>query len=358
MVLQEKLGKNLVALLAPQHGFHSTVQDNMIETEHSIHPPTGLPIYSLYSETREPTEAMLKTIDTMVIDIQIVGCRVYTFKYTIAACLRAAKKHNKRVVILDRPNPLGGVLIEGSALDLSVKSFVGEFEIPMRHGLTSAEAAIFFNQSIGASLEIIPMKEWNPASLWSDLNRNWVLTSPNLPTVDAVYIYPGTVLFEGTNISEGRGTGLPFQFIGAPFVTNAGKLINKIGEILGKEIGESIFLRETSFEPTSQKHKNQTCHGFQIHIMNAKRLKSYNIGLGILRAFIEEYPDDFAWKQPPYEYEYVKLPINLIVGIKDADRHLTDGSFSLTDSLWSQGISKYIEIVLPHLLYERKMIAH
>ena len=197
---------NLSCLFSPQHGFDSTVQDNMIESPHTIHRSTDLPIYSLYSESRQPTAEMLEPLDTLVVDLQIVGCRVYTFKYTIAALLRAAHTYDKRIVVLDRPNPLGGVVVEGRVLDPEVRSFVGEFPIPIRHGLTVAEIAQLFNRDIGAQLEVITMNNWQPAQLWSDLNRPWILTSPNMPSCETALVFVGTVLFEGTNFSEGRGT--------------------------------------------------------------------------------------------------------------------------------------------------------
>ncbi|MCX6127948.1 MAG: DUF1343 domain-containing protein [Proteobacteria bacterium] len=179
VLLHSLLGPRLAAFFGPQHGFHATVQDNMIETGHQARGPFGLPVYSLYSETREPRKEMLDNIDTIIVDLQIVGCRVYTFKYTIAGCLRIAKKLGKKVVILDRPNPLNGQHIEGRVLHPAARSFVGEYEIPLRHGLSVAEAALFFNADIGAELEFIAMNGWHTESFWSAYYSHWILTSPN-----------------------------------------------------------------------------------------------------------------------------------------------------------------------------------
>ena len=350
-ILSEILGTRLVAIFGPQHGFKGTVQDNMIETENSYDQSLKIPIYSLYGEHREPTEKMLFNIDTILIDLQTVGCRVYTFKYTIAACLRAAKKFKKKVVVLDRPNPLGGTQIEGRCLEASLHSFVGEFEIPMRHGLTPGEAAKFFNQSIKAELEVISMLGWNPAYNWHETNRPWVMTSPNLPSLDSVFLYPGLVAFEGCNLSEGRGTTLPFQFMGAPFISNLDKLLDYISSIIPKESG--VFLRQVSFQPTYGKWKGQECFGFQVHLTDFDKMCSYLLSMAILHAVQKFFPMNFSWIDGPYEYEYRKKPIKLILGSESFEEHLED--FDKNNAYWYDGISDYIDKVRPLLLYERKM---
>jgi uncharacterized protein YbbC (DUF1343 family) len=350
-VCQQVLGQRLTALFGPQHGFESAVQDNMIETGHALHGPTGLPIYSLYSEFRTPTEKMLEQIDTIVVDLPIVGCRVYTYKYTMAGCLRAAKEWGKRVVVLDRPNPLGGILVGGRVLDMDHRSFVGEFPLPMRHGLSVAEAARFFNHSIGATLEVVSLQGWRPEALWHELGRPWVLTSPNLPSIDPVYLFPGTVLLEGTNLSEGRGTGLPFQFVGAPYIDDANVFTQRVRELYG-DSGD-VYLRPTIFQPTSQKWQGQTCSGCQIHVLTPQKVRAYQLGLAIIRAGIELGGRNFAWKQPPYEYEHTKLPIRLLVGSKDSDTKFEAGSFSLDDDYWTWGLDQYLSDIAPFLLYPR-----
>lgn len=355
-ILQSILGTKLVALFGPQHGFVSTVQDNMIETQHGHHGPSGLPVYSLYSDTREPTANMLSGLDTMVIDIQITGCRVYTFKYTISAILRAAKKHGKRVVVLDRPNPLGGILLEGRTLNMDVTSFVGEFPIPMRHGMTPGECAQFFNRSIGASLEVIAMKAWDPAQLWNSLSRHWVLTSPNLPTEDSVYVYPGMVAFEGTNVSEGRGTGLPFQFIGAPFIKNPEALVQRVKEYY--DFTGSVFLRPTAFQPTSQKWVGEVCQGVHIHVLDPWRVNSFALAVALLRSIQDLCPSEFKWREPGYEYDFKNRPIDLIIGSKETTVEIASKNFNLSQDFWTSGISAYIEAVRSALLYPRQMEVH
>jgi uncharacterized protein YbbC (DUF1343 family) len=358
-VLHAALGARLVALFGPQHGFAGTAQDNMIETTHARHLATGLPVRSLYSETREPTPAMLDDLDTLVIDLQIVGCRIYTWKSTIAGCLRAAKRDGKRIVVLDRPNPLGGELIEGRVLDDDAHSFVGQFPTPMRHGMTSAEAARFFNATIGAQLEVVELAGWDPTAYWDDLGRPWVLTSPNLPTPEPVYVYPGMVMLEGTNISEGRGTGLPFQLIGAPYVRRGDEVIARVRELVGGDV-PGVHLREAAFEPTSQKWKGAVCNGFQLHVTDRRAVRSYVLGLAVIQAFMDAGGADahggFAWKEPPYEYDHVTLPIKLIVGSLATPSHFGPG-FKAKDPFWHAGLERYAAAAQPYLLYPRTMRA-
>jgi uncharacterized protein YbbC (DUF1343 family) len=210
----------LTTLFGPQHGIRGDVQDNMIETGHATDPRTGLPVYSLYSETREPTEAMLGDVDTIVFDMQDVGCRIYTFAYTMANCMRAAKKFGKRVVVCDRPNPITGVGVEGSVTETQFTSFVGQFEVPTRHGMTLGELALLYNEhfGIGCDLEVVKMEGWRREMWFEETNLPWVLPSPNIPTVDTCVVFPATVYLEGTELSEGRGTTKVFEINGAPFI--------------------------------------------------------------------------------------------------------------------------------------------
>ncbi|HXF76272.1 MAG TPA: DUF1343 domain-containing protein, partial [Methylomirabilota bacterium] len=207
----------LAAIFGPQHGFRADLQDNMVESPHDEDPKRGAPIFSLYSETREPTSEMLDLIDVLVIDIQDVGARIYTFIYTMANCLRAAAKRGLPVIVCDRPNPIGGA-VEGPMLEPGFESFVGQFPIPMRHGMTVGELARLFNErhGLGAALEVVPMQGWRRSMYWDETGLPWVMPSPNMPTLDTAVVYPGTVLFEGTLLSEGRGTTRPFELIGAP----------------------------------------------------------------------------------------------------------------------------------------------
>ncbi len=212
-------GARLTAIFGPQHGFRSDVQDNMIETAHADDAVRRVPVYSLYSETREPTAAMLRDVDLLLIDLQDVGVRIYTYIYTMANCLKAARRHGIKVIVCDRPNPIGGAEVEGPMLVKGHESFVGMYPIPMRHGMTVAELARLFNDhfGIGADLEVVAMDGWQRDMYFDDTGRTWIMSSPNIPTFDTALVYPGAVLFEGTNISEGRGTTRPFELVGAPW---------------------------------------------------------------------------------------------------------------------------------------------
>jgi uncharacterized protein YbbC (DUF1343 family) len=262
-LLHEHPDVNLRALFGPQHGIRGDVQDNMVETEHGIDRKTGVPVYSLYSETREPTEAMLRDVDVIVFDMQDVGCRIYTFVYTLANCMRAARKFGKRVVVCDRPNPISGSGVAGNVLEPEYASFVGQFSIPTRHGMTVAELARMFNDhfSLDSEIEVVPMDGWQ-RKFWHDqTNAPWVLPSPNIPTLDSATVFPGTVHFEGTQISEGRGTTRPFELIGAPYIDpdDYALQLNNLG-LAG------VYFRSCAFQPTFQKHGGVTCGGVQIHV--------------------------------------------------------------------------------------------
>ena len=218
--VQAHSGATLAALFGPQHGFRADVQDNMIETDHAVDRPRGVPVFSLYTEIREPLGTMLAEVDVLVIDLQDVGTRVYTYIYTMANCLRACRAVGLPVIVCDRPNPIGGVTVEGPLLDEAFTSFVGQFPIPLRHGMTIGELALLFNDhfGIGARLEVVPMEGWRRSMYHDATGLPWVMPSPNIPTLETAVVYPGTVLFEGTGLSEGRGTTRPFELLGAPWV--------------------------------------------------------------------------------------------------------------------------------------------
>src|SRR5215510_7347920 len=213
-------GINLTALFGPQHGIRGETQDNMIEWQTFRDTRTGLPAYSLYGETRKPSPEMLGDVDVLVFDVQDVGTRVYTFVYTMALAMEAARDNGKRFIVLDRPNPIGGLQIEGNILEPAFSSFVGMFPIPMRHGMTVGELALLFNEAfgIGCSLDVAPLEGWTRADYYDRCGFPWISPSPNMPTLDTAIVYPGSVMFEGTNVSEGRGTTRPFEMIGAPWI--------------------------------------------------------------------------------------------------------------------------------------------
>jgi uncharacterized protein YbbC (DUF1343 family) len=252
-----------------------------------------------------------------------------------------------------QPNPLGGEAYEGRVLDPAARSFVGEFAIPLRHGLTVAESALFFNASIGADLQIVKMEGWNPSAYWGEYYKHWILTSPNLPTLEPVYIYPATVMLEGTNLSEGRGTGLPFQFVGAPYIKDGSRYASRV---LDYYRSSGFHLRPAEFQPTSQKWAGEACRGFAIHVLDPRQLHTFPLGLAIIRAAMDLAPQGFAWKQPPYEYDYVNLPINLILGHLQAAERLTQG-LHIKDPFWSEGFGDYQKKAEKILLYPREFKA-
>lgn len=339
----------LGAIFGPQHGFRSDLQDNMIESAHAEDARRKVPIFSLYSETREPTPAMLDLIDVLVIDIQDVGARIYTFIYTMANCLRAAARRGLPVIVCDRPNPIGGTAIEGPMLEAGYESFVGQFPIPMRHGMTVGELARMFNErhGIGAALEIVPMEGWSRAMYWDETGLPWVMPSPNMPTLDTAIVYPGTVLFEGTMLSEGRGTTRPFELIGAPWLDGE-KLASRLNAIGLK----GVHFRAANFEPTFQKHAQTTCGGCQIHVTSRQDFEPVKAGVALMRACYGLGPDRFAWRAPPYEYEHDKMPIDILAG-SPALRQQIERQTPLDDIVasWRAGEAEFAAIREPYLLY-------
>jgi uncharacterized protein YbbC (DUF1343 family) len=340
---------NLVALFGPQHGFRSDLQDNMIETPHGVDGRRQMPIYSLYSETREPTAEMLREVDVLVIDLQDVGTRVYTYIYTMANCMRAAARHGVRVVVCDRPNPVGGVAVEGPTLRPEYASFVGQYPIPLRHGLTIGEIARLFNQefSIGAALDIVQLDGWRREMYFDETGLPWVIPSPNLPTLDSVIVYPGAVLFEGTMLSEGRGTTRPFELIGAPWIDG-----DALAAAMNSRGLPGVHFRPVFFEPTFQKHARQTCGGCQVHVLDRQAFEPVRVAVELIDEFRRQDPSSFAWRQPPYEYEHDKWPIDILYG---SDRLRTafdrgEGAAALVAS-WADEEEAFRRVRERYLLY-------
>ncbi len=328
-----ELYPQLTCFFGPQHGLDSTVQDNMVETGHSEHTFTGLPVYSLYSETREPTEEMLGNVDTIVFDLLVTGCRIYTYKYTLSACMRAALKFKKRLVVLDRMNPLGSE-IKGPLLSSTRHSFIGEFPIPMQHGMTMGEIAQYFHQEIPCELEIIRLAGWNPKLTGYCQQLRWPLASPNLSHIDSVLSFVGTVLLEGTNLSEGRGTTLPFQMVGAPYVEDTPMWAQKVSELLPEPLRQTYYLQPTEFLPSFQKHKGEVCRGFRLHIIDRQKFPGFEFGLALIRSAMDMFPE-FSWRKPGYEYNFEHLPIDLLLGIEDAPSFFRSSDFSVHPESWS-----------------------
>ena len=342
-------GVTIVALFGPQHGFRADVQDNMIETAHARDARRQIPVYSLYSETREPTAAMLAGIDLLVIDLQDVGARIYTFIYTMANCLRAAARHGVEVIVCDRPNPIGGDSVEGPMLLPGFESFVGQFPIPMRHGMTMGELARLFNEEfgIGASLEVAAMEGWQREMHFDDTGLPWVMPSPNMPTLDTAVVYPGAVLFEGTTISEGRGTTRPFETLGAPWI-DAEAFASRMN---GLSLGGAHF-RPVVFEPAFQKHAGLPCGGCQIHVTNRAAFRPVLAGVSLMSEFRRADPERFAWRTPPYEYEHEKMPIDILAGSSELRERIEAGAAGREIAAsWEPSVAEFLDIRRRYLMY-------
>ncbi len=339
----------LTALFGPQHGIRGDVQDNMIETGHAIDRKTGSPIYSLYSETREPTEEMLRDVDVIVVDLQDVGTRIYTFMYTMANCMRAAKKFGKKVIACDRPNPIGGTQIEGVVLDPAFASFVGQFPIATRHGMTMCELGRMFNEEfgIGCDFETVTMTGWSRELWYDETDGPWVLPSPNMPTVDSASVFPGSVHLEGTQMSEGRGTTRPFELVGAPYID-----ADQFAEVLSALDLPGVAFRSCVFLPTFQKHAGKACGGVQIHVTDRATFAPAITGIAIVKTAFDMYGEDFRWKDPPYEYEYDRNPFDLIAGTSKVREAFERGDAlkSIGES-WRALLGEFNAIRQRYLLY-------
>jgi uncharacterized protein YbbC (DUF1343 family) len=254
---------------------------------------------------------MLREVDVLLIDLQDVGTRVYTYIYTMANCMRAAARHGVRVVVCDRPNPVGGEAVEGATLDSAYASFVGQFPIPLRHGMTIGELARMFNDAfaIGATLDVIPLAGWRRDMYFDDTGLPWVIPSPNLPTLDSAVVYPGAVLVEGTMLSEGRGTTRPFELIGAPWIDG-----ERLAGTMNARRLPGVHFRPAAFEPTFQKHAKQPCGGCQLHVTDRSAFQPVRAAVELVAACRRQNPAAFAWRQPPYEYEHDKWPIDILYG--------------------------------------------
>ena len=340
---------DLRALFGPQHGILGQTQDNMIEWRGFRDPYLGIPVHSLYGEHRKPTAEMLDGLDTLVIDLQDVGARYYTFIWTMLLCLEACAETGKRVIVLDRPNPLGGELVEGNVLDPEYRSFVGLAPIPMRHGLTIGELAGFFVawRGLDVELEVMWMEGWSRAQDFEATGLPWVLPSPNMPTTDTAYVYPGACLLEGTNLSEGRGTTRPFELFGAPFIDG-----RRLAAVLQAWNLPGCRFRPVSFEPTFHKFGGQVCGGVQVHVIDRALFEPVVTYTAAIAAIAGLWPEGFAWKQPPYEYEAHKLPIDILAGGTRWREQVESGSTPWqTKAGWLEELRAFADIAAAHRHY-------
>ncbi len=348
LLLNEKAFQ-LVSLFGPQHGARGEKQDNMIESEFYRDPDTGLPVHSLYGDTRRPTHEMMEDVDVLLYDLQDVGTRVYTFIWTLAYCLEACASSDRQLIVLDRPNPINGLQVEGDILDPAYSSYVGLYPIPMRHGMTVGELALFFNGEfrMGCNLKVIPMEGWNRSLWFEETGLPWVPPSPNIPTVDSAVVYPGMVLVEGTALSEGRGTTKPFELIGAPYIRPGqyASYLNGLGL-------PGVQFRPTYFQPTFQKHAEKMCGGAQLHVLDRDAFEPYLTGVAAITAARSLYPAHFAWRQPPYEYEYRKLPIEILCGGRRIPDLIEAGAApDQVREAWYSDVADFHRRRKPYLLY-------
>ena len=347
-LLHDVRGARLTALFAPEHGLWGAPQDHAT-IDNDRDPVSGLRVTSLYGERREPTPAMLAGLDVMVIDLQDVGSRYYTFHWTMALTMRACARAGVAVMVLDRPNPLGGEILEGNVPDPAFASFVGLHPLPIRHGLTIGEHARYLvrEHGYGCALTVVPMRGWRRQMLWEDTGVPWVAPSPNMPTLDTARVYPGGCLIEGTNLSEGRGTTRPFEWIGAPWLD-----AHDYASALTALRLPGVRFRPARFTPTFHKWAGRLCGGVQVHVTDEARFKPVLTYLGVIAVARRQAPRGFRWKQPPYEFERRRLPIDILLGTDVIRRGIERGrSLRDIEGGWLGDLARWRRRRAPALLY-------
>ncbi|MBK8574229.1 MAG: DUF1343 domain-containing protein [Elusimicrobia bacterium] len=310
-----RTGFRITAIFAPEHGLNADLQDQC-PVPGAKDPKTALPLFSLYGKTLSPTPSALAKVDAVIFDLQDIGVRYYTFIWTMALAMKACAEAGKPVIVLDRPNPLGGEKMEGNLPDPAFASFVGLLPLPVLHGMTTAELARHFNrtQHWRADLHVVPMTGWRRSMRFNETGLPWVLPSPNMPTLDTATVYGGMCLLEATNLSEGRGTTRPFEIVGAPFI-ESGTLAHR----LTSQKIPGVQFRPLHFRPTFNKWAGQLCGGVQLHVTDPARFQSFRTGLSLIQT-VRQLSPKFQWKNPPYEYETKKKPMDILCGT-DQIRH-------------------------------------
>ncbi len=339
----------LEVLFGPEHGSRATAQD-LIEVADSTDPKTGLPVRSLYGPNRVPSKDMLAGLDAVVFDVQDVGSRYYTYIWTMAYAMEACARDDLELIVLDRPNPLGGELVEGNLIEASHTSFVGLYPIPNRHGMTSGEIARLVNDEfdVGCRLSVVSMNEWQRSQWFDETGLPWVMPSPNMPTLATATVYPGACLIEGTNLSEGRGTTRPFEIVGAPWVEPE-KLVTELQE----QQLPGVRFRPLGFEPTFHKFAGTTCGGVQQHVTNRGTYRPLRVGYALLIAMRRLWPDSFAWREPPYEYELERPAIDVLAGNSQVREAIEDGADAQTlEESWQVDLGRFRKVRERYLLYE------
>jgi len=341
--LHRAQGVQLAALFGPEHGFRASAPDGVAVASDRDR-RTGLPVHSLYGPTKKPTPEMLAGLDVLVFDLQDCGARFYTYTWTLLYCLEAAE-NGLSLLVLDRPNPIGGEAVEGPVLDRRFASFVGDWAIPIRHGMTLGELATLFNRTIGADLTVVRMQGWQRAMWFDDTGLPWVLPSPNLPTLEAATVYPGTCLVEGTTLSEGRGTGRPFEFVGAPWIDG-----DDLALALNALRLPGVRFRPVAFAPTTSKHSGSTCGGVQVHVLDRQAFRPVETGVYLLATIKRLYPGDFRWL--PTSWEGQPPHIDLLAGT-DRLRQALDAGVPVPDIVaeWQPGLAAFLQEREEVLLY-------
>ena len=342
---------DLKAIFGPEHGARGDAQ-YMVDVGEEHDARTGLKVHSLYGKTKEslrPTEAMLKDVDVMVVDIQDIGSRYYTYIYTMSYCMEAAAQFGKEVIVLDRPNPLNGVLVEGNVLNRPLQSFVGRYPIPTRHGMTPGELARLFNEEFGINckLTVVPMRGWNREMWFDQTELPWVIPSPNMPTLETAAVYPGMCLLEGTNVSEGRGTTKPFEFVGAPWID-----AYALAGALTDEKLPGVRFRPHYFSPTWDKCKGERCGGVQLHVTDRDAFRSYATGIAVVKHLRRLGGKSFDWRREEYEFENKELAIDLLLGRHEIRRAIeVDRPVTEIEASWKEELEAFLKIRKKFLLY-------
>jgi uncharacterized protein YbbC (DUF1343 family) len=339
-IFYRKKDCKLAAIFGPQHGVHGQTQDNMIEWQTQIHPVFGIPLYSLYGKYRKPTPEMLAGIDVLLIDMQDVGARLYTYIWTVKLCMEACTEAGIPVWLLDRPNPISRLSSDGPVLKKEYFTFVGGALIPLCHRMTIGEMALWIKENYyqDCDLNVVRMKNWRRSSLFSDTGLPWIIPSPNIPTVQTALVYPGTVLIEALNLSEGRGTTIPFELFGAPFIDQ-----ESLKKNLDNRHIDGCAFRTHDFIPTFHKFYGELCHGLQIHITDIDSFKPVSVAFEIFNAIFETtQPDSLKFNLPPYEYEYKLMPFDILSGDSGMRESLISrNNIRIEKERWSQEIEEF-----------------
>jgi len=341
-------GVKLRRLFAPEHGITGAAQD-LVLVGHEKDSLTGLPVMSLYGRRLDPDPRALDGLDALVVDLQDVGARYYTYNWTMALAMKAAARVHLPVIVLDRPNPLGGERLEGNWPEAGWSSFVGLYPLPIRHGMTMGELAEYLNNKheLGCDLTVVPMLGWRRGMAWEDTGLPWVAPSPNMPTPDTARVYPGGCLVEGTNLSEGRGTTRPFEWIGAPYLDGP-----RLARALERRGLPGVRFRPVEFEPAFHKWKSQRCGGVQVHVTDAARFKPFATYLALIAEARRQAPRHFRWRRPPYEFERVRLPMDLLCGGPAIRRALERGvPLARLETSWRPDLVRFARERRPYLLY-------